>query len=446
MNDSTRDRSVLDEAFEAARSVELERQLLGSILVDPEACLAYGLDEVHVDLFTRQDHRRIWREIEETRRRGEAIEFRGIGERLLGQVDPLEFVCIVESVPSGAAFPARLRASVDLHCRRLLVDGALKLLQQAGDRAVRTEDLERDSAAVLSRVRGQLARRAPERVGEVFRRVIADLEARGGGSDTGPLPAGVADVDAILDGGFRPGTLAILAARPSIGKTSLALHVARSVALRGMATLFVTLEMSADELAAKYLAIASDLTIHALRGGAPLASADFAELRAAAASEAEVPLLLAEPHRSSMGCILATIREAVTRRGVRFVALDYLQLVEADGRYANRYEQVTAITRDLKQLARELEIPLLVLAQLNRAAEARSDHRPQLGDLRDSGSIEQDADVVLLLHWPWKHDSGKARDHVDLIVAKNRLGATGTIGLRFDAAHGRYAGRGEFDL
>lgn len=425
------------ELLERARNVSAEEGLLSTILSYPEDSLAAGLDEVREELFTSYFRQEVWREVAATVRRGERIDASLIAERLVGRVDLLELMRIRELVPSGANFRERLDGCVDAYRKQALVNGAADVLRCAFDKSVRADDLEQLCAGAVARSRDAMIDRGTTPLSDVIRSVLDELGRRARGESTFGIGSGIDQLDSALGGGFLRGSLNVLAARPGFGKTSLALQVARTVSRRGDPVLFVTLEMSALELGSKILASVSGPTSIQVAGG-KLSHEQLAELRVVADAEGGIPLHFAEPRRFTLSAILSTVRQDVARRGTQLVVIDYLQLIDAQSKYVNRNDQVALVSRQLKQLARELDIPLLVLAQLNRQPEGRPDAEPRVSDLRDSGSIEQDADFVGLLAWPWKNDASKPRDRVDLIVGKNRQGPPGRIALRFDQARSRF--------
>lgn len=437
MTTSSVDSLPIVELLDLVRSVSAEEAVLASALSFPDECLAAGLNDVRSEFFTSQARREIWREIEATLRRGDRIDARLIGERLVGRVDLLDFTRICDLVPSGASFPERLEACVDAYRKGLVVMGAADVLRMAADKTARADDLEQLCAGATARSRDAMIDRETIPVSSVLRSVLDQLDQRSRGESTFGIGSGIDRLDSVLGGGFSRGSLNVAAARPGFGKSTLALQIAVCVARRGDPVLFVTLEMSARELGAKVLAGASESTPIRVAGG-KLSGEQVAALRAAAESEVGLPLHFAEPRRFTLSGILSIVRQDVARRGTQLVVIDYLQLIDSQSKYVNRNDQVALVSRQLKQLARELDIPLLVIAQLNRQPEGRPDAEPRVSDLRDSGSIEQDADSVLLLHWPWKNDASKPRERVDLIVGKNRSGPQGRIALRFDPARSRF--------
>lgn len=274
---------------------------------------------------------------------------------------------------------------------------------------------------------------------EVFDRLDARMEdARLGRSGEG-VPTGIAPLDN-LTGGLRNGQLCILAARPSVGKTAVGAAVARYASACGHSVLFSSLEQPAHELAERMLCADSGVRLHLVRSG-DLPEADADALRASWRSLRPLALALDDLPSQSVLRIAASARRMKHKGGLSLLVVDYLQLIEPEDRRAPRHEQVAATSRRLKALARELEVPVLALAQLNRESEGRSDGRPKLSDLRESGQVEQDADLVVLLHRPRDDET-----LLEFIVAKQRSGPTGEFVCAFDRARMRISevNRGPF--
>jgi replicative DNA helicase len=247
------------------------------------------------------------------------------------------------------------------------------------------------------------------------------------------VPSGFYDLDDITSG-FQGSQLVILAARPSMGKTALALNICEHAAVEhGMGVLFVSLEMGQLELAERLLCARSRVDGEKLRKGRGLGTREmtmlgrgYDELRAA-------PIYIDDTPARNMLQITANARRMKMRQNVSLIVVDYIQLIEhesPDGR-ENRQEQIAKISRRLKTLARELNTPVLALSQLNRGVENREDRRPRMADLRESGAIEQDADLVLLLHRPEYYDPNDQPGISELIVAKNRNGRTDSVKFTF---------------
>ena len=245
------------------------------------------------------------------------------------------------------------------------------------------------------------------------------------------VPTGYIDLDD-LTGGFQPTQLVILAARPSMGKTALALNICEHVAIQlKKSLLFVSLEMGRYELAERLLCARAKVDSNKLRTGQNLGPREISMLGKAYDDMREAPLFIDDTPARNMLQITANARRLKLRHKLELVVIDYIQLIDAEENRDSRQEQIAKISRRLKTLARELQVPVIALSQLNRGVEQREDRRPRMSDLRESGAIEQDADLVLLLHRPEYYDPNDQPGISELNLAKNRSGATGTVKMTF---------------
>lgn len=268
---------------------------------------------------------------------------------------------------------------------------------------------------------------------EAYERI--DYRATKGNIHTG-VQSGFADLDE-RTAGLHNNELVILAARPSVGKTALALNIVRNVILgdrhkriEPAPVFFVSLEQSRVELAERMLMAQASVDSHKLRKGF-LNSEEMSRLIEAGDRLRPAKLFIDDSPMQGMLRIAANARRLKKRHDIKLVVIDYLQLIEPENRRDSRQEQVAQISRRLKFLARELQIPVMALAQVNRASEDRQDHKPRLADLRESGSIEQDADTVMMLHRPGKYEGGAEDNTIEVIIAKQRNGPTGEITLAY---------------
>lgn len=249
-------------------------------------------------------------------------------------------------------------------------------------------------------------------------------------------PTGWPGLDDLLRGGLQPGRLYILAARTSVGKTAFAVNMARHVARKGEPVLFVSLEQSRNEIIERLLASMSGVDSERVLGllnDASGESADRQTVIECANRLAELPLTFDDASSRSVAQIASVARVRKRRKGLGLLIVDYLTLVTPDDRRVQREQQVAAISRSMKVLAKDLEIPVVCLAQLNRSIEGREKKRPRLSDLRESGAVEQDADAVLFLDRPAAYDDKADPTEARVIVAKNRQGKVGDVVLRWDA-------------
>jgi replicative DNA helicase len=269
----------------------------------------------------------------------------------------------------------------------------------------------------------------------------ADSIYKRGGGLSG-LPTGFEPLDAML-GGLHPGELVILAARPSMGKTALATDIGFNIASAGVPAGFLSLEMTADQIGARIVAANAGVPGYKIRQGT-MTGADMDSYMAAGIAHRDLPLHIDDRAALTIAGVQARARRMKRAHGIGLLIVDYLQLLSGGDRRDGRTQEISEITRGLKTLAKDLKIPILALSQLSRAVEQRSDKRPQLSDLRESGSIEQDADAVLFIfreeYYLERSDRRGSPDHIasmgqaEIIIGKQRHGPVGTVALRFDGA------------
>jgi replicative DNA helicase len=258
------------------------------------------------------------------------------------------------------------------------------------------------------------------------------------GTMTG-VPTGFAELDDLTNG-LHPGQMVIVAARPALGKSTLALDFARAAAIKNdMATIFFSLEMGRSEIAMRLLSAEASIPLQSMRKGTVNAQ-DWATIAATRGRINDSPLYIDDSPNLTLVEIRAKCRRLKQRVGLKMVIIDYLQLMTSGKRVESRQQEVSEFSRALKLLAKELQVPVIALSQLNRGPEQRADKLPALSDLRESGSIEQDADVVILLHRESAYEKENTRaGEADLIVAKHRNGPTKTVTVAFHGHFSRFA-------
>ncbi|TXK18935.1 replicative DNA helicase [Homoserinibacter sp. GY 40078] len=253
------------------------------------------------------------------------------------------------------------------------------------------------------------------------------------------VPTGFAELDGMTNG-LHPGQLILIAARPALGKSTLALDFARAAAIgNGLPTIFFSLEMGRSEIAMRLLSAESSIFLQKLRKG-DVRSDDWTLLASTRGRIADAPLYIDDSPNMTLVEIRAKCRRLKQRAGLKLVVIDYLQLMTSGKRVESRQQEVSEFSRALKLLAKELQVPVIALSQLNRGPEQRVDKKPALSDLRESGSLEQDADMVVLLHRESAYEKESSRPgEADLIIAKHRNGPTGTVTVAFQGAFSRFA-------
>lgn len=414
------------------RDIEAEKCVLGSMLRDPE-CVSDVFAKVIKDDFYLPRHRDIFAICQKLDDRSAGscdpvtvaheIERIGKSEELGGRSYIEE---LMYAVPSLAYLSNHLEIIRDLAIRRSLLKAteAIQRKVLAGTVSINAllDEAEQAVFKVGDRLVTGTVMRAKELVQENLEKIL---------SKDGPpvgLQTGFTDIDELQ--GFRPGDMVVLAGRPSMGKTALALNMIERVVLGGKAVLLFSLEMPAEQIVMRMLSCHARVRHDAMRRG-KLDPADTKRVIYSADQLGNAPLFVDHSSQPSLAEIRAKARRLKRDSDLGLVVVDYLQLLTANAE--SRQQEISLISRNLKAMARDLHIPVLALAQLNRKAEDRTDKRPMLSDLRESGAIEQDADMVMLLYREeyYRRDDDEVKGLADIIVAKNRNGPTGDIQMRF---------------
>ncbi len=346
---------------------------------------------------------------------------------------------LIASVPTAANAGYYARIVRERAILRRLVEVGTRIVQlgYAGD-ADADELVDRAQAEVY----GVTERRAADdylSLSEIMPDALVEIEAisnRDGGM-TG-VPTGFADLDSLTNG-LHAGQMIVVAARPAIGKSTLALDLARAASIKhGLASVIFSLEMSRNEITMRLLSAEARVALHSMRTG-QMNEDDWTRLARRMSEVAHAPMFIDDSPNMSMMEIRAKCRRLKQQHDLRLVIIDYLQLMSSPKRVENRQQEVSELSRSLKLLAKELNVPVIAVAQLNRGPEQRQDKRPMLSDLRESGSIEQDADVVILLHREdaYERESPRAGE-ADFIVAKHRNGPTTTVTVAFQGHYSRF--------
>ena len=419
------------------QNIEAERGVLGSILLDNDV-LHDVIGLITVEDFYRNSHQVIFRAIRDLYDVGKAIDAITLVDDLIRR-DQLQAIGgheaisqILNCVPHAAN--AKYYAGIvrEKAVSRLLIDSANEILRDGYSNNFTAEQLLESAERKIFDIAEDQTTGDTVEIRDVVTvamdRIAARTEARH--PITG-VATGFFDLDNITCG-FQAEQLIILAARPSMGKTAFALNICDHVAVNlGIPVLFVSLEMGQVELAERLLCARTRVDGHKLRTGQNLGTREMALLGKGFDELRTTPLFIDDTPARNMLQITANARRLKLRRGLGMIVLDYIQLIDSDESRESRQEQLARISRRLKTLARELKVPVIALSQLNRAVENREDRRPRMADLRESGAIEQDADLVLLLHRPEYYDANEQPGIAELIIAKNRNGATDTVKLAF---------------
>jgi len=346
---------------------------------------------------------------------------------------------LIASVPTAANAGYYARIVRERAILRRLVEVGTRIVQlgYAGDGDA-DELVDRAQAEIY----GVTERRVTEDflpLSEIMPGALDEIEAIGsrGGVMTG-VPTGFADLDALTNG-LHAGQMVVIAARPAIGKSTLALDLARAAAVRHrLTTVLFSLEMSRNEITMRLLSAEARVPLHAMRTG-QMGEEDWTRLARRMSEVVDAPLFIDDSPNMSMVEIRSKCRRLKQRHDLRMVIVDYLQLMSSPRRVENRQQEVSEMSRSLKLLSKEIDVPVVAISQLNRGPEQRNDKRPLLSDLRESGSIEQDSDVVILLHREdaYERESPRAGE-ADMIIAKHRNGPTATVTVAFQGHYSRF--------
>ena len=424
------------------QNIEAEMSVLGSLMLDKEAIIKIA-NLVRLGDFYRDDHNIIYEAILELYEKNEPIDVLSLANRLeekkqLEKIGGSSYLAtLVNSVPSSSNIAHYAKVVQKKSTLRKLIEAAGEILELGYQES---EDVEK----ILDIAEQKLFAVSQKYIKQDFIPIKSILESafnridelHKGDHKLRGIPSGFPDMDRVL-AGFQKSDLVILAARPSIGKTTLALDLARSVASKEKIPVGIfSLEMSADQLVDRMLAAQSGVDLWRLRTGRLKTSGDdddFQRIGEAMGVLSEAPIFIEDTGSANVMEMRTMARRLQSEHNVGLIIIDYLQLMEGRTAGESRVNEISEISRALKQLAREINIPVIALSQLSRAVEARSPQIPKLSDLRESGSIEQDADVVMFLY---REDREKPdtpnKNIVEVHVAKHRNGPIGKFSLYFN--------------
>jgi replicative DNA helicase len=418
-------------------NLEAEQGVLGSILWENDV-LHDVVGFLRVEDFYRDTHQVIYAAIRDMYEQRKGIDAVTLAEELKrrGQFEQVggndAFAEITASVPHAANGKYYAEIVKEKSVNRQLIEYATEIIREGYSNQFTAEALLESAEKKIFGIAEDQIRGEILELNEVITLAMERIDRR---LETPHAVAGVAsgyiDLDDIV-WGFQPGQLIVVAGRPSMGKTALALNICDHAAINlKLPVLFVSLEMGHHEIAERLLCSRSRIDGYKLRTGKGLARTDYPELTRAFKELSEGQMLIDDTPARNMLQIAATARRLKLRRHIGLIVVDYIQLIDSEDTRDSRQEQIAKISRRLKTLARDLKVPVIALSQLNRAVESREDRRPRMADLRESGAIEQDADIVLLLHRPEYYDQSEQPGVAELIVAKNRNGRTDSVKLTF---------------
>jgi replicative DNA helicase len=434
-------------------SSEAEQAVLGAMLLDQDAALR-AAELIDDSMFYREGHRRLFRAMLALTEQRTVIDHITLRDELLrrGELEPaggLEYLAeLVDSVPTAANLEFHAKIVKDKAILRRLIEGATAIVTEAYDGKSTANELLDSAESRIFQISQQRGDQGFTRIKEMLWPTMERIETlqKSGKAITG-VPSGFADLDELTTG-FQPSDLIVVAARPSMGKTAFCLNIATHAAVEGHGVAVFSLEMSKESLVQRMLTAEARVNSQAVRRG-ELKDFDFTRLARAAGILQSCPVWIDDTPALTLLEMRSKARRLKVENDVRLIIVDYLQLMRSPERSENRVQEISDISRSLKALARELEVPVMALSQLSRASEQRGGERkPILSDLRDSGAIEQDADIVVFIHRPEmyaKEDAdGNSNEGVaEVIVAKHRNGPTGTLDLYFHKQFTRFDNRTE---
>jgi len=441
------------------QNLEAEQSVLGAVLLSDTTLPALIIDEkLHPDDFYRPSHGLVYQAMLDLHSIGEPVDALTLVEHLkqAGQLDSVGGRATIDllsaAVPSVGNVRQYAKIVRDNAMLRRLLHASFDIQQRVHSHEAPPRELVDLAERAILEVAHDDRRKDFQSINDVLSAELSKLEklSREGTAITG-TPSGFDALDTVT-GGFQSGNLIILAARPSMGKSALMANFAEHAALRhGKAVALFSLEMSESELAQRFIASQASVKGDDLRKG-KVAESRWGTILQASNQLASSPLFIDDSSELSVLDVRAKARRLAQQQadGLGLILIDYLQLMRGDGNTDNRVEQVGQISRGLKTLARELDVPVIALSQLNRSVEQRADKRPMLSDLRESGSIEQDADLVMFVYRDEYYDKDSEREGIaDLIIAKHRNGGLADIELTFQKEYPRfmsYVGPDRYDL
>ena len=427
------------------QATDLEEAVLGALMLEKDAFAIVG-DMLKPEVFYKDAHQRIFRAIQKLCINDEPVDLLTVSESLrqsgeLEQVGGYSYLSQLTSrVASAVHIEFHVRIIIQKYLQRKLIGICTELQSMAYDDAVDVSDLIDKAQKAVFDIADSNIKKDTVEIAPIIEEAIKGIQSASERPDgINGVPSGFTALDAVT-AGWQPSDLVIVAARPAMGKTAFVLSMARNMAVvHKQAVAIFSLEMSAVQLVTRLIAMETGLNSEKLKTG-KLDKEDWQQLHARIKALVEAPILVDDTPALSIFELRAKCRRLKQKHNIQVLIIDYLQLMTAGADMrGNREQEVSMISRQLKIIAKELNIPVIALSQLNRGVEARPDKKPMLSDLRESGSIEQDADMVMFIHRPEKYgimednEGNSMKGIATIIIAKHRNGAVGEVNLRFRA-------------
>jgi replicative DNA helicase len=416
---------------------EAEQSVLGAVFLSKEALIT-AIEILRPEDFYKTAHQRIFKTMQDLYDKGEPVDLVTVtaelqDHKLLDEVGGVPYLTeIASSVPTAANIEYYAKIVEEKSLLRRLILTATKIANEGYSREDEVGEIIADAEKYILEIAQNRNSGGFTPIRDVLLETYERIEflSQRRGDVTG-IPSGYPDLDK-MTAGFQRSDLIILAARPSVGKTAFALNVAQNVAARAGETVAIfSLEMAASQLVQRMICAEGNLDASRMRSGW-LEEDDWQKLTMAIGTLAKAPIYIDDTPGVTVQDIRAKCRRLQAERGLGMILIDYLQLIHGRGKGDNRQQEVSEISRTLKGIARELNVPVIALSQLSRSVEQRQDKRPMMSDIRESGSIEQDADIVAFLYRDDYYDKETENKNViEIIIAKQRNGPTGTVELAF---------------
>lgn len=427
------------------QSIEAEQAVLGAIFLEP-AALTVASEILIPEDYYRTAHQKIYNTMLKLNDHGKAVDVVTVIEELAAAKD-LEDVGgvtylteLAESVPTAANIEYYARIVEEKSLLRRLIRTATTIAQEGYNREDEVDALLNEAEKSIMEVAQRKNTSAFHNIKDVLVRTYDNIEMlHNRKGDVTGIPTGFAELDH-MTAGFQRNDLIIVAARPSVGKTAFALNIAQNVATKTDENVAIfSLEMGAEQLVMRMLCAEGNINAQNLRTGS-LTDEDWRKLTMAMGSLSNSGIYIDDTPGVRIGEIRSKCRRLKQEHGLGMILIDYLQLIQGNGRSGeNRQQEVSEISRSLKALARELEVPVIALSQLSRGVEQRQDKRPMMSDIRESGSIEQDADIVAFLYRDDYYDKeSENKNIIEIIIAKQRNGPVGTVQLAFVKEYNKF--------
>jgi len=440
------------------QALELEEAVLGALMLEKDA-LTSVIDKLKPDNFYKDAHQKIYQAICDLFQKAEPTDYLTVINELKRNGDleliggPYYITQLTAKIASTANTEFHAHIIIQKFIQRELIRISSSIIEEAYDDTNDVFDLLDMAERNLFDVTEGTIRGAPQKMLNLLGDAIKQIEAAKKHKDgMSGLPSGYTQLDRITNG-WQKSDLVIVAARPSMGKTAFVLSMARNIAVDfNKPVAFFSLEMSSLQLVMRLISNETELDAEKLKKG-QLTMAEWEQLNSQITKLEDAPLIIDDTPALSVFELRAKARKLVAKHGLELIVIDYLQLMTAgnDGR-GNREQEISMISRSLKSIAKELNVPIIALSQLSRAVETRGgDKRPQLSDLRESGAIEQDADMVIFLYRPEYYDipddaeGNSTADMAELIISKHRNGQTGNVKLKFIKKLAKFRSLDEFE-